>query len=61
MNIQTADGISIHVLPDCARCRNTWENPMFMGECPIFNFDDYGLCCVPELCDDYTEDWGEEE
>lgn len=57
MDIKTKDGISITVLPDCARCTIAKKNPLFMTSCPCYNFDDFGDICVPELCDHYTEDW----
>lgn len=55
MNISTSDGISIHVLPEDARCAYTGIAPDQMRTCPIRNFDDAGLECCPDLCDFYTE------
>lgn len=56
MNLYTADGISYHCLPACARCKISGESPETMDECPDRRFDDQGLVCIPELCDAYTED-----
>lgn len=55
MNIRTACGIDIHCLPDGARCKCTGKSPTEMEECPIYNFDDFGEECVPELCAEYEE------
>ena len=55
MNIRTPDGIEIYCLPDCAKCTYSSESPEDMDVCPIRNFDDLGLECVPELCEYYTE------
>ena len=55
MNIRTPDGISINCLPEDARCTWRGTSPENMDVCPIRNFDDFGLECVPELCDYYTE------
>lgn len=56
MDIMTKDGISIHVLPDNAKCNHTGVCPLEMDKCPVRNFDDTGNICVPELCADYSED-----
>jgi hypothetical protein len=56
VNIRTPDGIIIHCLPEDARCvMHKGLSPEDMDSCPIRNFDDFGLECVPELCDYYTE------
>ena len=55
MKIRTREGIEIYCLPDNARCSICNKNPEEMDECPIKNFDDLGLECVPELCEEYTE------
>lgn len=55
MNIRTATGDCIFCLPDNAKCKQSGKSPAEMNECPIFNFDDYGMECVPELCDEYEE------
>lgn len=56
MEIRTKDGMMIYCLPDNARCKLTGRNPESMCECPIFNFDDLGDICVPELCEEYEEE-----
>lgn len=57
MKIRTADGvIMIYCLPDNARCKCTGKSPEKMDSCPIYNFDDFGEECVPELCEEYEED-----
>lgn len=55
MTIQTETGLEIFVLPDCARCKAAGKNPTELDKCPIYNFDDDGECCVPELCEEYEE------
>lgn len=57
MNVRTADGIPIQILPDCARCVITGKSPLDMDGCPNCCFDGYGEVCVPESCPDYTEDF----
>lgn len=56
MFIQTADGIPIYCLPDCARCETTGENPEAMQTCPLRAFDYFGDICIPEQCDYYEEE-----
>lgn len=56
MEVMTKDGIKIFSLPDMARCKYCYENPLLISLCPIRNFDDYGSICVPELCEMYTEE-----
>lgn len=56
MEIMTADGIRIFCLPDNAICKRMNTSPERFGECPMCNFDDVGYICVPELCDEYTEE-----
>ena len=56
MNIRTMDGIPIYCLPDGARCSCTGKSPEAMTECPICACDMFGLLCIPEICDRYTED-----
>lgn len=56
MEIMTADGIRIYCLPDNAICKRMNTSPERLWECPICNFDDAGYICVPELCDEYTEE-----
>ena len=55
MIIKTPDGINIHCLPDCAKCKSSGKSPLEMNACPNYFFDDFGLECVPELCDEYSE------
>lgn len=55
MDIMTKYGNPIFCLPCRAVCKKTGENPEDMDSCPIFNFDDTGDICVPELCDEYEE------
>ena len=57
MIIKTIEGIDIYCLPDCARCGMSGENPTDMDECPIGAFDLSGYVCVPDLCDEYSEEW----
>lgn len=57
MNISTKVGLEVDYLPECGRCRLTGKSPTEMDACPICNFDDYGDECVPELCNEYTEEW----
>lgn len=56
MRILTGSGIDIECLPDCGRCKVSGKNPEQMDMCPIYNFDDFGDLCVPELCDEYSEE-----
>lgn len=56
LQVMTRDGISIHVLPDTARCSQTGKSPLEMDRCPIYNFDDHGEICCPDKCDEYTEE-----
>ena len=55
LDVITAEGMEIHMLPENARCRISGKCPLEMDACPILNFDDYGFYCVPELCDEYDE------
>ena len=55
MEIKTEEGLDVFVLPECARCRLTGENPMDMDCCPISKVDDFGDVCMPEMCDEYQE------
>ena len=55
MNIRTKDGILIHCLPDYAKCKSSGKSPLEMDECPNYYFGDFGMTCIPELCDKYTE------
>lgn len=55
MEIKTKYGDEIFCLPDCAKCKLTSINPHKMDSCPIYNFDDKGDICLPELCNYYTE------
>lgn len=55
MRILTKCGMEIYCLPDTAECGMTEKSPEEMGSCPIYNFDDTGDICVPELCDFYGE------
>lgn len=57
MNVSTRVGLKVDSLPECGRCRLTGKSPKEMDACPICNFDDYGDECVPELCNEYTEEW----
>ena len=43
MNIRTPDGIRINCLPEDARCTWCGQSPEYMSNCPIRNFDDFGL------------------
>ena len=56
MNIKTEWGGDIYCLPSCAKCKATGKSPEYMERCPLYNFDDDGDICVPEICDQYTED-----
>lgn len=56
MEIKTEYGVDIFCLPSCAKCKKTGKNPEEMDKCPLYNFDDYGDICVPEICAYYTED-----
>lgn len=51
MTIKTPDGLDIYCLPDCARCRLADASPEEMDECPMKREH-----CVPEVCEEYTED-----
>lgn len=57
MEIKTECGIEINCLPDCAKCERTGRNPMEMDACPMNKFGYMGDTCIPELCEDYTEEW----
>lgn len=61
MKIKTKCGLDIYCLPKCGKCRQTGKNPEEMEKCPIFNFDDYGDICVPEVCNHFTFDMREEK
>ena len=56
MEVMTADGIRIFCLPDNAICKQMNTSPEQFWECPMCNFDEAGYICVPELCDEYTEE-----
>ena len=56
MEFTTADGIIFYCLPDYARCKCTGISPEAMIECPLHKFDIHGDKCIPDLCDEYTED-----
>lgn len=56
MEVLTECGVQIFCLPDSAKCKVTGENLNLMINCPICNFDDYGEICVPDLCDEYSEE-----
>ena len=56
MNIKTADGVTIYCLPDNALCKECGKHPSDIDECPAKNFDTLGLECIPELCEEYTEE-----
>ena len=56
MDVVTPDGIKIYCLPDCAKCSRTGISPIDMDHCPIFQFDNFGDRCIPELCDEYREE-----
>ena len=56
MDVMTKDGIKIYCLPDTAKCKWEDRNPLFIRSCPLYNFDYKGDICVPELCDEYTEE-----
>lgn len=53
MDVETIEGIAIHVLPDCAVCTLTNKSPLEMDECP--EGDDV---CHPDVCWRYDEPWG---
>lgn len=54
VNIETADRVTIYILPDSARCLYCNEKINNIDECPSEEFD-LGMTCVPELCSYYTE------
>lgn len=41
------------VLPKSAICLKSNKSPEAMDTCPVFNFDDSGAACIPELCSFY--------
>lgn len=55
MQYRTADGVKFHVLVHNARCQYIGTHPDNLDSCPIYNFDDDGDICCPELCDYYDE------
>ena len=55
------DGTFTNCLPDGAICRRAGCRPTMMDMCPIYNFDDYGCLCVPELCSEYEVKESNEE
>lgn len=58
MNIRTECGDSIYCLPDCARCKISGISPEHMDSCPLYRYDPLrGETCIPESCEEYTEDW----
>ena len=56
MRITTPDDITIYCLPDCAKCKAAGKSPEELVECPNHTFDLFGDKCIPELCEEYTED-----
>lgn len=56
MEMMTEDGIKFYCLPIHAVCRQTGMSPEQMDECPLCKFDALGLKCVPELCEEYSEE-----
>lgn len=42
-------------LPETAKCKEAGKRLSEMTRCPIRNFDDWGVECVPALCGEYTE------
>ena len=56
MDIKTAEGLDIYVLPENAVCLESKQNPLNTDKCPLCCFDVYGDCCIPELCERYTEE-----
>jgi len=56
MEIMTADGMRIYFMSDNAVCKRMKTSPERFWECPMCKFDDVGYICIPELCDEYTEE-----
>lgn len=56
MEIMDKNCHTVFSLPFKAICKETEQNPVDMERCPICNFDDDGDICVPELCEEYTEE-----
>ena len=45
----------VGTIPAGARCKITGKPLAKMHRCPILNFDDDGILCVPSMCDEYEE------
>jgi hypothetical protein len=43
-------------IPDGAQCKITGKPLVKMHRCPILNFDDDGILCVPSMCEEYEEE-----
>lgn len=43
-------------IPDGARCKITGKLLVMMHRCPILNFDDDGILCVPSMCEECEEE-----
>lgn len=56
MIINTKYGSLLPTLPDNAKCKVSNVSPLEMARCPIYQFDDYGLYCVPSICNEYEGD-----
>lgn len=52
MDVETIEGVVIHVLPECAVCTLTHKSPLDMDKCP--EGDDV---CHPDVCWRYDEPW----
>ena len=52
MEIRTVCGVEIYILPECAVCKMSGKNPMYMTECP----EGRDVCC-PDDCLNYDEVW----
>lgn len=50
MDVETIEGVVIHVLPECAVCTLTHKSPLDMDKCPEGND-----VCHPDMCWRYDE------
>ena len=56
MTIKTDDYIDIYCLPDYAKCMLAGISPEKLDYCPARKFDYYGMMCLPNQCEHYTEE-----
>ena len=55
MRCMTSDGIEIHVLPECAVCAAVGARIDDMDVCPCDVGNDFGITCIPDVCEHYDE------